>query len=202
MVLIFNYDVDLLSMIPAIFAAALSIYNWLQMRKAANIKVGRIVNYGFISSSYEKALFYCFPLVLENEGAKSGVITEIKLGFQYNGETKYIDTDAKVVLNEMTGVAVPQMDYDRFTQEGYRILLPTYPINIEGNSTKNVTIISTVSLENDILQAGQEGKMVIEVYFGSNKVNKAEFDYYLSQESFDSDNTLLWLKMIDKEKMT
>ena len=198
MVTIFEYDIDLLSLIPALFGALLSLYNWLQMRKPADIKAGRIVNYGFISSSYENALFFCFPLVFENTGANSGIITEIKLGFQYEGEIKYIDTDARVRLTEFTGASAPQMNYEKFTDEGYRILLPTYPVKVEAGCSESMNIISTVSLEDNIFVAGQEGTMIIEVYFGANKMNKAEFVYSLSQESMDSDNILIWLRMLDK----
>ncbi|UYP46268.1 hypothetical protein NEF87_002553 [Candidatus Lokiarchaeum ossiferum] len=198
MVTIFNIEIDLLSLLPGLFAAILSIYNWFQMRKPANIKIGRIVNYGFISSSYENALFFCFPMVFENISPNNGIITEIKIGFQYGGETKYIDTDARVRLNEFSGASMPQMNYEKFTDDGYRILLPTYPIPVEGFSSEKVTIISTVSLEDKILLAGQEGKMIVEVYFGANKVNKTTYDYFLSQESLESDNILIWLKMVDK----
>ncbi len=197
MVTILGIYIDLVSLIPALFGVLLSLYNWSQMRKPANIMAGRIVNYGFISSSYENALFFCFPLVFENSGANNGIITEIKLGFQYGGETKYIDTDARVRLTEFTGASAPQMNYEKFTDEGYRILLPTYPVKVEAWGSESMNIISTVSLEDKIFVAGKEGKMVVEVYFGANKMNKTEFAYSLSQASMDSDNVLIWLRMLD-----
>ncbi|MHA1520280.1 MAG: hypothetical protein ACTSVZ_06820 [Promethearchaeota archaeon] len=198
MVLIFDYDVDFLSLIPAIFGALLSIYNWLQQNKAADINPGRLVNYGFISSSYEKALFFCLPLAFENDGAKKGLITEIKIGFKHGDEIKYIDVDAKVRLNELTGASAPRMNYEKFTDEGYVILLPTYPIGIEGGDSQEVTIVSTVSLEDGIIPVGVDTELVIEVYFGNNKSNTAKFPFYLSQESVDSDDILIWLKTEDK----
>ncbi|MHA2000897.1 MAG: hypothetical protein ACTSVU_02245 [Promethearchaeota archaeon] len=198
MVDILGVDVDFLSLIPAIFGALLSLYNWLQMHKPANIYPGRLVNYGFISSSYDKAMFFCLPLTFENEGANKGLITEIKIGFKNEAEIKYIDVDAKVRLNELTGSMAPRMDYEKFTDEGYVILLPTYPIGIEGGESQDITIVSTVSVEDDIIPIGKDSEIVIEVYFGKNKLNTRSFPFYLSQESADSDNTLIWLKTQDK----
>ena len=109
---IFGLEVDLLSLIPAVFGALLSIYNWLQMIKPANINSGRLVNYGFISSSYENAMLLCLPLTFENEGAKKGLITEIKIGFKQGDEIKYIDVNAKVRLNELTGATAQNMNLE------------------------------------------------------------------------------------------
>ncbi|MHA1563547.1 MAG: hypothetical protein ACTSPA_15705 [Promethearchaeota archaeon] len=156
----------LLSFIPAVFGVLLSIYNWLQTIKPANINSGRLVNYGFISSSYENAMLLCLPLTFENEGAKKGLITEIKIGFKHGDEIKYIDVDAKVRLNELTGATA--------------------------------TIVSTVSVEDKIIPVGVDSEIVIEVYFGKNKSNTQSFPFYLSQESADSDNVLIWLKTEDK----
>ncbi|MBA7559533.1 hypothetical protein ES708_01148 [subsurface metagenome] len=195
---IFGIEVDLLSLIPAVFGALLSIYNWLQMIKPANINSGRLVNYGFISSSYENAMLLCLPLTFENEGAKKGLITEIKIGFKHGDEIKYIDVDAKVRLNELTGATAPNMNYEKFTDEGYVILLPTYPMGIEGGESIDITIVSTVSVEDKIIPVGVDSEIVIEVYFGKNKSNTQSFPFYLSQESADSDNVLIWLKTEDK----
>ena len=195
---IFGIEVDLLSLIPAVFGALLSIYNWLQMIKPANINSGRLVNYGFISSSYENAMLLCLPLTFENEGAKKGLITEIKIGFKHGDEIKYIDVDAKVRLNELTGATAPNMNYEKFTDDGYVILLPTYPMEIEGGESIGITIVSTISAEDKIIPVGVDSEMVIEVYFGKDKSNTQNFPFYLSQESADSDNVLIWLKTEDK----
>ena len=90
------------------------------------------------------------------------------------------------------------MNYERFTEEGYVILLPTYPIVIDGWESKDVTIISTVSREDKIIPVGVESEIVIEVFYGYNKVKSQSFPFYLSKQSADSDNTLLWLKIQDK----
>jgi len=198
MVIIFGFFIDLVSLIPAIFGAALAIYNWFQFRKAADIYPGRLVNYGFISSSYEKAMFFCLPMTFENCGSKNTLITEIKIGFKHGKEIKYIDVDAKVRLNELTGASAPHMNYEKFTDGGYGILLPTYPIGIEGGVSQEVTIVSTVSVEDGIIPVGVDSEIVIEVYFGFNKSNSVSFPFFISQESVDSDDILIWLKTVDK----
>ncbi len=197
MVYILGYDLDVVSFVPAFFGVLLSIYNWLQMRKPAQIYPGRLVNYGFISSSYEKAYLFCLPLTFENAGAHSGIITEIKIGFKNGSTIKYIDTDARIRLQELTG-ASPNMDYEKFTDGGYSILLPTYPIGVEAGESEEVTIVSTVSVEDGIIPVGVDSEIVIEVYFGWDKVNTQSFPFYLSKESADSDDVLIWLKTEDK----
>ena len=195
---ILGYDLDLVNFIPGFLAVLLTIYNWLQMNKPADIYPERLVNYGFISSSYERAFFFCLPLTFGNAGGRRGLITEIKIGFKHGSEIKYIDVDAKVRLNELTGASAPNMDYEKFTDNGYVILLPTFPVVLEGGESQGITIVSTVSVEDGIIPVGVDSEIVIEVYFGNNKSNTERFPFYLSQESADSDNTLIWLKTEDK----
>lgn len=189
----------ILSYVPAVFALLLSVFNWYQMNKPANIHTGELVNYGFISSSYENCMLFCLPLVFENEGAKKGAITEIKLGFQTNGQIKYIDVDLKVRLNEFTGAMIPSMNFEKFTEEGYAILLPTYPIIIDAGESISTTIVTTVGIEEGIVPIGIETEFIIEVYFGKNKSNRKSIPFYLSQKNAESDNVLLWLKPVDKD---
>ena len=198
MVDILGYELDLMNFVPGFLAVLLSIYNWFQATKAADIYPERVVNYGFISSSYERAYFFCLPLTFGNAGGRKGLITEIKIGFKHGSEIKYIDVDAKVRLNELTGASAPSMDYEKFTDDGYVILLPTYPMGIEGGESQDITFVSTVSVEDGIIPVGVDSEIVIEVYFGRNKSNTETFPFYLSQESADSDNTLIWLKTEDK----
>lgn len=191
---IFGVEIDFVSLTPAVFAALLSIYNWLQANKPANIHPGNIVNYGFISSSHENCMLFCFPLVFENTGAKKGVITDIKMGFKTNNEIKYIDVDLRVRLNELKGAMIPSMDYDKFTDEAYVILLPTYPIVVEGGESITTTIISTVEIDKGLVPIDKDAECVIVVFFGKGKSNKKSIPFYLTKDNAESDDVLLWLK--------
>lgn len=49
MMQLLGYDFDLISLIPALFGAILSLYNFYKMSRPANIFPTEIVNYGLIS---------------------------------------------------------------------------------------------------------------------------------------------------------
>ncbi|MHA2370950.1 MAG: hypothetical protein ACXADX_19215, partial [Candidatus Hodarchaeales archaeon] len=60
MVEILGIEIGIIAMIPAVFGAAMSAYNWYKMNRPADIHSSEIVNFGFISSSYEEAMLFCF----------------------------------------------------------------------------------------------------------------------------------------------
>ena len=96
------------------------------------------------------------------------------------------------------GLCRKSVIYEKFTNEGYVILLPTYPIGIEAWGSEGITIVSTVSLEDKIIPIGVDSEIVIEVFYGNNKLKTQSFPFYLSQQSVDFDDTLIWLKTQDK----
>ena len=63
MVSILGVEVGIIAMVPAVVGFLLSLYNWYMMNRPANIVASEIVNYGFISSGYEEAMLFCFPLI-------------------------------------------------------------------------------------------------------------------------------------------
>ena len=119
MVEIFGIEIGLLAMVPAVFGAAMSAYNWYMMNRPADIYSSEILNFGFISSSYEEAMLFCFPLIFSNDGAKKGLITDIKIGFKKDGEITYIDLDGKARLKELDSATAPLLDWKKYQEEGY-----------------------------------------------------------------------------------
>ncbi|MHA2338721.1 MAG: hypothetical protein ACXACX_15540, partial [Candidatus Hodarchaeales archaeon] len=69
-------DIDLISLIPALFAVILSLYNFYKMSKSANIVPNEIISYGLISSSYQGGFKLVLPLLFHNNGAKKGLIKD------------------------------------------------------------------------------------------------------------------------------
>ncbi len=194
MVEFFGVEVGLIAMVPAVFGFLLSLYNWYMMNRPANIVASDIVNYGFISSGFEEAMLFCFPLIFSNEGAKKGLISEIKIGFKKEGEIKYIDLDGKVRLKELDSATAPLLDWKKYQEEGYVILQPTYPIAVEAGESVDVTVMATVDLEEKAIPINEEVECVIEVEFGNKKRNKTSFPFFLSEETADIDDRLVWLK--------
>ena len=44
-------EVDIISLVPAVFGATLSLYNWFQTTRPVNIRPNNIIDYAIVSSS-------------------------------------------------------------------------------------------------------------------------------------------------------
>lgn len=193
-----GYELDLISLAPAVFALVLSLYNWFKMNKPANIYPNEIINYGYIASEFNGGVQLCIPLILHNEGANRGMITGIKIGFQNGNEIKYLDILGKARLNEVNINQAHSFDWDQFEKDGYRMIQPTYPIVVEGFESTDVTLIAQVTFEDNIIPIETETNCVIEVKFGKNKHNQISFPFFLSKEFSEIDNRLMWYEPIEK----
>ena len=178
----FGFQFDIVSLTPALFAAILSLYNFYKMSKPANIEPTEIVNYGIISSSYEESFKIVLPLVFHNNGAKKGIIRNIKIGFKQNDGIKYLEDLRKVRLIELNDDLAQRSDWKKFTEEGYRVIQPTYPISILSDSSIDLVIIATCPYEDNIIPLNSSSEYVIEVHFGKNKVNKVKSQFYLAED--------------------
>lgn len=198
---LFGIEIDLLSLLPALFAVILSIYNYYKLSRPANIYPTEIVNYGIISSSYESSFKFVLPLVFHNDGSKKGIIKKVKVGFKQNSTITYIDTLTKVRLNELDDNIAQLTDWNKFIEHGYRVIQPSYPISIPADSSVDETFVGICPYDEKLIPLDQECEYIIEVYFGKNKVNKINLPFYLSEEDIPDDR-LVWISpnYIDKNK--
>lgn len=191
---IIGYNVDLLSLVPAIFAFLLSIYNWIMMKKPANIYPDEIISYGLIASEYHDGMQLCIPLILHNGGASRGLVSNIKIGFKQANQIKYLHILGKAKLLDINVNKAYQFDWDSFESEGYVIVQPTYPIVVDEFASQDVVLIAQTAFKDNIIPINTECSCVISVKFGRNKTNSIEFPFFLSKEISESDNTLNWLE--------
>ncbi|MHA2101434.1 MAG: hypothetical protein ACW99A_22485, partial [Candidatus Kariarchaeaceae archaeon] len=198
MVNIAGYEVDFLSLAPAVLALLLSIYNWFKMSRPANLYPNEIINYGYIASDYQGGVQLCIPLILHNEGANRGMITGVKIGFQFDNEIKYIDVLGKARLNEVDINQAFRFDWDKFEQDGYRMIQPTYPIIVEGLESTDVTLIAQATFKENVIPIDTQTECIVEIKFGKNKSNLIKFPFFLSKEFAEVDNRLMWYEPIQK----
>jgi len=198
---IFGIEFDLLSFIPAVFGALLSVYNWLKSKKTADIYPNPIIQYGIISSSYHEGFLFCLPLIFHNEGSNKGMITEIRVGFRDKSastssnnkrSTHYLDIEGKVRLEELESNQAALMDWDNFQKGGYRILHPMYPIVVEPNQSADAIFIATAPHDYGLIAIGDTSECVIEVNFGKNRKRTCCFPFYIAPDIAERDNLLLW----------
>lgn len=200
MVTIFDTELDLLSFIPALFGAILSLYNWWQMRRPALIVPSPIVSYGLIASEYQEGMLFCFPIVLNNEGAQKAIVTKIRIGFKHaNDEVRYLDLDGKARLEELDAERARLMDWEKFQKEGYMIRQPTYPIVVNAYSSENVYLIARSFFADKEVPLNVSTFCRIEVTYNNKKVNYSSFPFKLDQANLDQDDQLQWLEPVHSE---
>ena len=188
--MVFDYNIDPTSFLPAVFATLLSIYNWYQIRKPANIYPYHLIEYGYIHSEFHNGYQLCLPLLFHNDGANRGLITSIDISFPREGIQ--LEVLGKAQISPMNINQVYSFDWDRFENEGYTMLLPTYPIPIDGHTSKEVVMIAySENLPIDILTECQ-----ITVEFDNGKENTCKFDYFISNIAAEVDNALRWYKSV------
>ena len=197
---LYGFQFDLISLLPALFAVVLSIYNYYKLSRPANILTTELVNYGIISSSYENSFKVILPLVFHNEGSKKGIIKKVKVGFKQNSTITYFDNLTKVRLNELDDNIAQLTDWNKFIEHGYRVVQPSYPIPISEYASVDETFVGICSYDEKLIPLDQECEYIIEVYFGKNKVNMLNFPFFLSKEDIPDDR-LIWLepKIVKKD---
>ena len=191
MVEILGSEIDLFSLLTALFAAILSIYNWLMMRKPANIIPNEIISYGMIPSQEHEGAKLILPLIFHNEGANKGMITQIKVGFREGEKIKYMQFVGKAKLAELDEKTAFQGGWDDFEKEGFKILQPTYPIIVPGFESTDVVMVANVWDQQKTLPVDKETQCVIEVHYGNGKKNSVEFPFYLKKQHM-IDDVIAW----------
>ncbi len=202
MVNIFGYELDIVSFIPAAFGTILSAYNWYMANRSAKIFPNKFVEYGVIHSKYQESILLCLPLLFHNEGAKKGMIYQIKVGFRKSdmSEIKYIDILGKIHLHELNYEDIELIDWDKFQEKGYSFVRPTYPIVVDPGESTNVNIISIDALEDNIVPIDENSTCVIEVYYGIDNKKTTEFSFKLRSADLGEDDYLWWLRPEPIEK--
>lgn len=195
----FGFEIGYISLGTALLGVLLSLFNYYKMTKPANIIPNEIINYGLISSSYQESYKLCIPLIFHNDGAKNGMITSVKIGFKTNDKINYLDVTGKAKLNELVDENLESTDWDGFAKHGYRIVQPTYPIQVQGFESADIVLICTTPYEDKFLPIDSKSECVIEIKFGKNKTNQIKFPFYLA-ESVIPDDRIIWLPTIANEE--
>ena len=96
-------------------------------------------------------------------------------------------------LKELSTDQLLTMDLEKYSQNGYTIMLPNYPIDIQAGDSKTVILIAIASHDENIIELDTESKWVVETYF-SNKKNVDEFDFKISKDQYESAEYLRWFR--------
>ncbi len=187
-------EINLISFGPAMFGALLSLYNWLQTRKPANIHPNKIIEYAIVNSSYDEVDILTIPLIFNNGGAYKGTITDIKIGFENGAGVKYLDIMGKAMLSPLSTDQLITMAAEAYTKEGYSITMPTYPMDVFPNESTPIVLIATADHSENIIPLDSDAKWVIETYYDNNKKNTDKFPFRLTKEMHEGAEYLTWTR--------
>ncbi|MBN2153486.1 MAG: hypothetical protein JW839_18675 [Candidatus Lokiarchaeota archaeon] len=195
MLQIIGMDIDLLTIlgwIPAVFGTLMSVRNWLAMRRGADLVPNRILNYGHISGGEVHSFF--MPLIVHNEGAKPGVITDIQIAFTDGETTTSLNVCWKVKLKGL-GSKVLEMSYESFCNEGYEVEQPLYPITVPAGESASVMLECAID-EGKAFPVDKEVNCIIRVEYGHNRHGETSFPFKMTASQYGMEY-IRWYKPIE-----
>ncbi|MFX0114063.1 MAG: leucine-rich repeat domain-containing protein [Candidatus Hodarchaeota archaeon] len=179
---------------PAVAALLLSLYNWYLMRRGANIQPDKLITYGLQNITWEdhqrynrQEKYLYFPVLLNNEGMKAGVVSNIEIFFKgANGEKK-IETVRRVDMNKAGG----QLTIEE--------LVPPLPISIPAGEGMTVTF-ECRDAGNEIIPINEDLTCKIAVRYGKNHTSSIKFPFKVTSEDMLKARNVVWLQAIESKK--
>ncbi|MDH5401710.1 MAG: hypothetical protein OEZ01_10260 [Candidatus Heimdallarchaeota archaeon] len=192
--MVLHEGIDFFSFIPAIGAAALSVLNWLKLRKGADLRPYRILNYAIWGLKKDSNLtkWLWIPIIVNNKGMQDGYITNVNLEIVSDGASKPIKSHRRVELLDFTPAQLKNMNLNQFKSGGLKVFNPIYPIIIPSQDGKSF-IMECSDLEN-IIPLDKEVNMRVELTFNDDLTSKIEFPYKLTSQGFEKSlDGIIWL---------
>ena len=174
----------LYSLIPALGAIILSLYNWWVLRQGGKIKALQIVNYGLWSVKVDQRLVkhLFLPVILDNVAIRPALVTDIIISFENNGGKKELDVKRRIELTMPPG-AMSGMGINQFRINQTKEIVPFYPIPVNGQEGRMV-MLDCID-HGEVIDLDQEHICSIEVRFGNNKKAITNFPFKISTADFD-----------------
>ena len=119
------------------------------------------------------------------------MITQIKVGFREGEKINYFQFIGRARLAELDEKMAFQGGWDDFEKEGFKILQPKYTIVVPGYESADIVMIANVWNQQKSLPIDKQTSCVVEVYFGSGKMNQVEFPFLLKKNHI-VDNVIAW----------
>lgn len=189
------FNIDIFSFIPALGAVGLSLKNWLELKQGAVIRPVKFTNYGLWGVKYQekqnKGLL--IPIILSNDGSKSGMVTDISIEFKGPDGTKELDIRRKVELKSIPADTMKAMNFESYRKQGLEELNPFFPIPVASNEDNSV-LLDCFDRDN-VIQLDKKHTCSIHVSYGNGKSSSIEFPFMLTTEEYDnSTDVIKWLR--------
>ena len=106
---------------------------------------------------------------------------------------KYFELMGRANLKELNTDELMNMGMDAYTKEGYSIMLPNFPINLDSGEEKTVILIAVADHGEKIIPLDVDAKWVIETHFGK-KRKTVEYDFKISTDQYERAENLRWFR--------
>ena len=173
-------DIQVLySVIPALGAILLSLYNWYVLRQGGKIKPLTVVNYGLWSVNVDQRKV---PVILDNVAIRPALVTDIAISFDSNGTKRNLAVNRRIELTMPPGT-MSGMNINQFRINQTKEIVPFYPIPVSGQEGRMVMLDCLD--RGEVIELDKESLCSIEVTYGRNKKSSVIFDFKLTSSDFE-----------------
>ena len=160
---------------PGVAAVGLSLYNWLMMRSGAKLKLDTFVTYGVYAQRGDppRTYFY-FPILVNNEGTKPGMITEIRISCVGSQGEKLLTIDGRVEIPEESN-----KDPSNYLPADFKEVIPQFPISVPAQEGK-MFLLRCSDVYYDVIPADEELLFKISLKYSKKKTSTIEFPFKMS----------------------
>jgi len=181
------------SFIPAISAVAISIRNWLVLRKGADIHPLPFVNYAIwsIKRGEVRNKVLLLPMLFDNSGVSNGLVTGIEIAFGKDGKFQPVTIRRKIEMNPISEQELRNLDLTGFRNRVLTSVNPTYPIPVYAHESTSILL---ECFDGDTaIPIGEPTNCRITIQQGNGRSNTVEFPFLLKEQQFeDAVNNLTW----------
>lgn len=186
--------------LPGVAAVLLSLYNWFQMRRDANLECESFVTYGAHYpvaaqrvNSRPPAKFLYIPVVIGNTGYKAGMINDIILTAKYKSDEKYLKINRRVELHKQEG-SNPLV----YTKQDFLEVVPAFPAYVPPQESTMI-LLECEDEDHEVLPLNKDLKFKITINFGQGKTSSMEMPFKVSSIDLDKSLTsIAWISALGK----
>lgn len=174
-----------ISLVPALGAVALSLYNWYRLRAAADIRPERIINYGLWATGSKEIKYkiLLIPVLLNNNAIKPGLVTDLNIAFTGKQGKKSLEIRRRVELALPSISALRGMNPNTFRDDAMKELNPIYPVTVRGQ--EGTLVVFDCFDREDVIVLDEQMTCTITVSYGSKKNSSLSFPFTMSSQNFD-----------------
>lgn len=186
--------------LPGVAAVLLSLYNWYQMRRDANLEIEPFVTYGVNypiakqkMNQWPPKKFLYFPIVIGNTGYKAGMINDIILTAKYKSEEKSLTITRRVELHKQEG-SNPLV----YTKMDFLEVVPSFPAYVPPQESTMI-LLECEDEDHDVLPLNEDLKFKVMINFGKGKTSSSEIPFKISTIDLDKSLTsIAWISALGK----